>query len=253
MNDTTQVPLAENTKPATKFTAQVAEHTLLAGKYQYVYFELIQPHRLHFDAGQYLLMSIPGGDEKKSYSIASMPDKDHGVEVLVDISPQGDGALYLGSLAPGDTVEFMAPVGQFVIDESNDAKEKEKELVFIATGSGISPVRSMLLDLLETKKDTRPMSLHWGLRYADELFWEEDLRRLDEYYDNFTFDIVLSRPPETWPLCRGRVTDCLRTHGQTWNEKGFYLCGSKAMIEDVKKLLVAKGVDEARIHNEKFY
>lgn len=231
------------------FRAKVSEHELLAGKYQYIYFELLEPHRISFRAGQYLLMDIPGGAEKKSYSIASLPDKDHGVEVLVDVSPGGDGSMYLASLAPGDTVEFMAPVGQFGMATN----PVEEELVFVATGSGISPIRSMILDLLETRGDKRPIKLQWGMRYVDDLFWEEDFRELAEMYDNFSFDIVISKPPESWPLCRGRVTDCLRAHRFSWHKTGFYLCGNKQMIEEVTSFVTAQGVSSTQIHREKFY
>lgn len=231
------------------FKARVAEHVLLAGKYQYIYFELVEPHRIQFQAGQYLLMTVPGGEEKKSYSISSSPEKDHGVEVLVDVSPQGDGSMYLQSLAPGDEVEFLAPSGQFVMSENVN----EKELVFVATGSGISTLRSMILDLLEAKRDRRKITLHWGLRYVHDLFWEDDFEELRESFSQFHYDIVLSRPPESWPLCRGRVTDCLRTHETNYLESGFYLCGNQQMISEVTTFLTSKGVSKERVHFEKFY
>ena len=236
------------------FKAQVSEHALLAGKYQYIYFELIKPHRLSFTAGQYVLMTIPGIDKKYSYSMSSSPSKDHGIEVLVDVSPGGPGSTYLKSLKPGEQVDFLAPVGQFVIAPPNSPVGLiEERLVLVATGSGISAIRSMVLDQLEAKADTRPMTLHWGLRYADELFWQEDFRLLHNNFDNFTYDLVLSRPPQDWPLCHGRVTDCLVEHHQSFSQTGFYLCGNRGMIEQVTAILLDKGVDRANIHSEKFY
>ena len=236
------------------FTAQVSQHILLAGKYQYIFFEFLNPHRLQFQAGQYVLMTIPGIDKKYSYSIASPPAKDHGMDVLVDISPGGPGSQYLKSLKPGDQVSFLAPVGQFVLaDPNSDIGKKEAKLVFVATGSGISAIRSMILDRLEDKSDYRPMTLHWGLRYADEVFWHEDFRMLHDDFGNFTYDLVLSRPPTDWPLCHGRVTDCLVEHHQDFSNTGYYLCGNKTMIEQVTNILLDKGVDKAHIHSEKFY
>lgn len=231
------------------FRAKASEHVLLAGRYQYIYFELLEPHRISFKAGQYMSLTIPGMEGKRSYSIASSPVKDHGIEILVDTSPQGDGSLYLASLAPGDEINFMAPVGQFVMAEDVD----EEKLVFVATGSGISPIRSMILDLLETKRDKRKMKLHWGMRHVKHLFWEEDFRELAENFPNFSFDIVLSQPPESWPLCRGRVTDCLREHTKNFEKKGFYLCGRKDMIDDVTSWLKKNDVPDEKIHKEKFY
>jgi ferredoxin-NADP reductase len=56
-----------------------------------------------------------------------------------------------------------------------------------------------------------------------------------------------------WPLCRGRVTDCLKVHTLSTKKTGYYLCGSKQMIEDTKKTLTTQGVEEKNIHHEKFY
>ena len=238
----------------TDFHAKVREHELLGGKFQYIDFELVSPPRIQFTAGQYLLMRIPGLDQLKSYSIASSPDQDHSVEVLVDISPGGEGSLYLASLAPGDEVSFKAPVGVFTVaDPAGDIGREEKKLLFIATGSGISSIRSHVLDLLQTKKDKREIYLHWGFRYAEELFWEEDFRQLAEYFPNFHFDLVLSRPPKDWPLCSGYVTDCVVTHHRDFSQVGAYLCGNAQMILDMKKILEEKGVPRQRIHTEQYY
>ena len=236
------------------FRAKVREHELLAGKFQYIDFELVSPTRIQFTAGQYLMMKIPGLEQFKSYSIASSPDQDHSVEVLVDISPGGEGSLYLASLAPGDEVAFKAPVGVFTVaDPTSEIGTKEQKLLFVATGSGISSIRSMFLDLLQTKKDKREMYLHWGFRYAEELFWEEDFRQMAEYFPNFHFDLVLSKPPLGWPLCSGHVQDCVVTHHSDFSQVGAYLCGNSTMIVDMKKIFEQKGVPKERVHTEQYY
>lgn len=240
------------TYPIQKFKAAVSEHTLLAGKYQYINFELISPLTIDFFAGQYVLMTIPGTDAKKSYSIASPPSNNNGIDILVDISPQGDGSLYLASLKPGDEVEFMAPAGQFYVRDTRDQYPSEK-LLFIATGSGISSIRSIIQDQLETKADTRPIYLHWGLRYVDEIFWEEDFRQLGLDHKNFTFDITLSHPPESWPLCHGHVTKCLNEHYSDYSNTSFYLCGNQSMIQEISSFLKDKGVAQDKIVFEKFF
>src|SRR3972149_11119921 len=127
----------------TTFRAKVREHELLAGRFQYVDFELMSPARIQFQGGQYLIMKVPGMEERRNYSIASEPAQDHSVEILVDISPGGDGSLYLASLAPGDVVEFHGPVGVFsVADPGSDVGKTEQKILFVATGSGISAIRS---------------------------------------------------------------------------------------------------------------
>jgi phenol hydroxylase P5 protein len=235
--------------PLQTFKARVSQHTLLKGKFQWVTFELVEPKTINFQAGQFIMLNVPDMIAKRSYSIASDPGVNHQLDILVDIGPQGDGSLYLQSLNPGENVSFMAPGGRFVIENN----PTEQRLIFIATGSGISAIRSMILNLLQTKQDTRPMILHWGMRFVEDMFWEEDFRLLEQQFNHFHFDVVLSQAPAGWPLCSGHVTDCLQKHHQEFSNTGFYLCGNKRMIQSVSELVKSKGVLEANIHHEQFF
>lgn len=231
------------------YTATVSEHALLKGSFQYITFELKEPNHLDFQSGQYVMLKVPGQDARRSYSIASSPALGHRIDLLVDVKPQGPGCSYLQSLQPGDTVEFMAPAGMFVLADDPE----EEQLVMIATGSGISAIRSMILDTLQVRNDTRPIKLHWGLRYAEDLFWEEEFRMLERTHENFHFDLVLSKGPDDWPMCKGHVTDCLRIHYETYATTGFYMCGNTRMVHEVSEFLAQHGVGQQHIHHEKFY
>lgn len=96
------------------------------------------------------------------------------------------------------------------------------------------------------------MVLYWGLRHVDDLIWEDELSRMMKNFDNFRFHPTLSQAVKDWPLCRGRVTDCLSIH-QLLDQSGYYLCGNQEMIAQVESQLQAKGVDSGLIHYEKFY
>ncbi len=236
------------------FRARVADKQMLASKFLWVHLELVQPDRIEFTAGQYIMMRVPGLTGLRQYSISSAPSMNHGVELLVDIGPQGLGSKYLQELRPGDEVEFMGPGGRFVITENTEGTEgTEEELWFVVTGSGISSIKSMILDLLVDKKDTRPMWLHWGLRYPEDVFWFTELAELAEEYDNFTFDPVLSKPNLGWKFCQGHVTECVVKHHTDFSGAAAYLCGNKGMIVEVSKILQDKGVTAERIHSEEYY
>lgn len=238
----------------TTFKAKVREHELLAKRFQYVDFELVEPSRIEFKAGQYLMLKIPGMDQRRSYSIASAPEQNHSVEILVDVSPKGDGSLFLASLKPGDEIEFMAPAGQFVqAERDSELGREEKKLMFVATASGISPIRSMILDLLQTKTDRREIYLHWGLRHVEDIFWQEDFRQLTEFFPNFHFDMVLSQPPVSWPFCSGHVTHCVKAHHKDFSQYGIYLCGNEKMIAEMEELLFQAGVKKEHIYREQFF
>lgn len=230
------------------FQARVSEHTLLSKEYHWFTIDLETPNTIEFQAGQFVMLNIPGIPAKKAYSIPSSPASTSQINLLIDVSPQGDGTLYMQSLKPGDPISFLAPAGQFIL--STDPAEQSISL--IATGSGISAVRSMALWLLQTKNDQRQIHLHWGMRFAEDIFWEDEFRLLEKEYPNFHFDMVLSKPPEGWPLCSGHINDCLVKHYTDFSNTGYYMCGNPQMIESMVELLTQKGVNPALVHHERF-
>lgn len=234
--------------PPQIFTARLEDKIQHNAKFIQYMFELEQPHSLEFQAGQYVSLKVSDKGERRSYSICSSPGIHHGFELLIDNSPNGVGTNYLENLKFGDQVQVLAPMGMFTI--ANDPSEEA--IVMVATGSGITPFYSMIQDLLQEKQDPRPITLYWGLRYLDDMFWQDELTRLSEHFSNFSFHPVISKAIDEWPLCRGRVTDCLSVHAQP-EKAGYYLCGNAPMLRDVLTLLEQKGVAKENIHHEKFY
>ncbi len=233
------------TKPQ-QYTARFEEKQAYNEKYHHFHFELINPPRMPFQAGQYVSVSVNDEGDRRSYSVCSRPDIDHGIELLIDMEPQGLGPTFFDSLSFGQEISFLGPLGQFTLQEGNNA------LVFIATGSGITPFRSMITELLQVNQDSRPITLYWGLRFVKHLFWQDEIEELSEHFDNFSFYPVISKPVPEWNLSSGHVTDLIQIHKFEPNT-GFYLCGGKNMIEDVTEVLVDKKVDQSNIYHEKFF
>ncbi len=228
--------------------AVVSDRQQLNKKYTLISFEMKQPHDFRFIAGQFISLTIPGTEERRSYSLASRPVT-HGFQIFVDITPQGPGTQYIDSLQPGHEIEFIGPMGQFVIKD--DPEVKEEALIFVGTGCGVAPLRSMIMDQLQNKNDTREMWLYWGLRHADDIALQEEFEDIDEDFKNFHFHLTLSQPPQGWPLCSGHVNDCVQVHKRP-KKAGYYICGNPAMIDNVRKLLIKLGENEQNIHYEKF-
>lgn len=228
--------------------ARLEDKLILNPKYTQFSFELIKPHSLEFTAGQYLSLKINEQGERRSYSICNPPDIDHQIDLLLDITPAGQGTQFLQQLEFGDEIEFLAPIGRLVIPDDLPVEN----LALVATGSGIAPFKAIIADQLRNKQDHRPLTLYWGMRYADDLFWLAEMRELADSFDNFYFHPVLSRAAEAWTLCRGRVTDCLSVH-QLPAKTAYFLCGGQRMIDDVSSLLTKKGVAQELIVTEKFY
>jgi len=233
--------------PPTPFTARFEEKIIHNSKYVEYHFEMENPHRFEFLAGQYVSLKIADTGERRSYSICSAPSIDHGFELLVDISPAGKGAQFLESLEFGQRVEGLGPLGHFVLSE-----QSESAIVLVGTGSGIAPLKSMLLELQEKRPNELPITLYWGMRYAEDLFWLEDFQDIVESSSTFSFYPVISQPVPEWTLSTGRVTDLLAIHTHP-PDAGYYLCGSKEITESLQDFLLAKSVESQYIHHEKFF
>lgn len=235
--------------PIAKYSAKLSEKVLLDRKFRLLQLELQEPHRIEFLAGQYILLEIPTSPRKRQYSITSAPRLNHAIQLLVEIVENGQASEYMEKIPIGEQVSFWAPAGEFVIKD--DVQNSTDPLVFVGTGSGLAPLRSMILDQLRTKETKRQIKLHWGMREARDLFWLDYFEELRRNYTNFSYDITLSQPPEGWTLCKGRVTNCLSVHELLPNAH-YYICGNPNMIEDSMKVLKERGIVADQMHHEKF-
>jgi len=222
-------------------------------RYLMVKFELLSPDRIAYQAGQYISFKINEKGERRSYSIASTTEDNHGFHILAEILENGIGSEFLKNLEPGSKVEVLGPLGRFVVAD----RQSTSKLLFVATGSGIVPIWSMINDLLINKHETRQIRLHWGMRNEENLFFLDNLARLAEIYPNFVYDLVLSQGSGEWSLCRGHVQDCLSKDFATIDEKGMnewvaYVCGRPDKVLAISEKLVALGMNKNDIYHEKF-
>lgn len=204
-------------------------------------FELKQPHRLSFEAGQAVKIKINRAVEKE-YFIASSPAVDHGFEIIVDQRTAGPGAEFLKNLPFGQVVDFTGPEGEFVIDQT-----RQTELILIGTGVGVAPLYSMVQDLLQNHHSQRKTTLYWGLENTEELFMSESFEDLVEAFPNFYFHPVLAQALPEWSLCRGTVFDCLSIH-KINADADFYISTDRQLGEKLKNLCLTNSVKEGQLH-----
>ncbi len=230
--------------------AKVIKKQNLAGSYWQIGLEF--QNTFDFSAGQFVSVKVTPEGLRRSYSIASAPDANI-IDILIDISPGGMGSKYFLSLKEGDVAEVMGPMGIFTLA----SKAPKNNKLFIATGSGIAPMRAMIWDLLRTNKYQGEVQLLWGMRHEEDLFWQDEWQRMNGEYANFSYHVVLSKPGEHWHGECGHVGDCLRNDFivkvadlSSWE---FYLCGGQEMIMEMGAYLAGKGVGKEDIHFEKFF
>lgn len=227
-------------------TAAVSSKVKLAEKVYLVTFAMKDPPELDFIPGQTMMLHIAEGINR-SMSIASVPSDSKNIVMCHDISPMGPGSKWTLGLSVGDSVSFMAPLGAFVLD-----KQSPRKKVFVATGTGVVPFRSMLLDYLENG-GTDDLTLYWGLRFEEDIYWQEEFMDLSRKYPNFRFVFTLSKPTQRWSGKKGRVTDYVFSDEKNLPACDVYLCGNKEMVREVKDKLLALNVPKEQIKQELFF
>ncbi len=229
------------------YTATVSSVTRMAGEFYVGRFTLAQPKEIEFHAGQYVIFTIGPPKGNHTLSIASPPSEKGGITVLQSVAPMGGGSRWLLGLKPGDRAQFLGPLGKFVLQ-----RQSTRPKVFVATGCGMAPIRSMILDYGESG-GAAPVMLWWGMRHETDLFWQEELTGLAAKYPTFHYTMTLSRPMNTWQGKRGRVTEHVIGETPELGRSEFYLCGNRAMIVDMRRLLTDNGVAAEQIFTETFF
>ncbi|RPH81199.1 MAG: hypothetical protein EHM80_03140 [Nitrospiraceae bacterium] len=161
----------------------------------------IESGEIIFSPGQYMIFHVPGIDKviRRSYSISShSSDRTH-FEICVRAVSGGFCSNFIHRLRPGDCIQVEGPYGDFRLDDGS-----QRDILMIATGTGIAPIKSMLLFLLR-QTGTRRIRLFFGLRNVSDLFYANLLSDLRETHPWFEPTIILSQPdPMGWSGLRVR-------------------------------------------------
>ena len=231
------------------FAAKVIGLRQLTHDVRQIDLELIEPDTIAFKAGQFVSFDVPdvrsGRTVTRPYSIASSPGTSHTISLLLNLVRGGPGSTYLFGLREGDRTSFAGPAGNFYLRD-----DPERDLLFVATGTGIAPIRSMLLANTERLHPSRTL-LYWGLRSQRDLYYQEELTRATMAHSEGVCVTTLSRPEPGWPGATGRVTIRVEQSVQDVKKLAVYLCGNSGMITEVTGIIQAKGL--CPIFREKYY
>ena len=231
------------------FQAQVSRIKDLTHDVRELELSLVDPREIQFKAGQWISLDVwhPRMRQyvQRQYSIASPPSQAQQITLLFNRVPDGPGSSYLFSVHEGDLLKFQGPNGSFFLQENPG-----RDLVFVATGTGIAPFRSMLDTFLE-QPEAGTLTLYWGLRSQRDLYFQSELETLAQGYPHFSFVTTLSRPGNGWNGSIGRVTKLVENQISSVSNVTFFLCGNGGMIRDTTEIVRKKGL--CPIRTEQYY
>ncbi len=217
----------------------------LAPEVRHFEFEITDRDEFHFTPGQFVSIKeeIDGRKVTRAYSIASPPDGNR-FALCLNRVPDGLVSPRLFALKPGEEVEIQEPLGYFTL------RHPERPAVFVATGTGIAPFRSMLPVAIS---HSAPITLLFSARHVHGLLYRAEFEGLARQYGHFQFIPTVTRPDESWQGRTGRVQahldEALTPHAVV---PDVYICGLKEMVDDVRALLKQKGFDRKQIIYEKY-
>ncbi len=232
------------------FDAELGEAWPLASNVKAFRFRALGTERFDFVPGQWVSFSLPigkGAPEPKAYSIASPPDGTQRFELAVTHVTGGPASEFLHALAPGARLHGTGPQGFFTLD-----RVPERPALFVGTGTGVAPLRSMIEWAL-AHGATTPMTLLFGVRTQDDLLYGADFERLARAHANFRFVPTLSRPKHGWTGQHGYVQTHLAALLGDRSDADVYVCGVRKMVDDVRRILRKDlGFPRERVHYERY-
>ncbi len=197
-----------------------------------------------FLAGQYVLLGQPGADDRRPYSIASAPTEVAAageLEFLIQVDEHGSPGPHLPSLAPGRCLAVEGPAGTFTLP----AGLTDADFLFVAGGTGIAPIRSMLVQVLATGPGARVALVH-AARSPEELSYADEFRALARQGRIRLVESVTREAPPGWQGVRGRIAAPHLAPLAVGARTLAFVCGPDSLVEEIPRVLAALGVSSTR-------
>ena len=189
---------------------------------------------MQFKAGQHIIVGLKGELNQREYSVYSA-ENDDCLEILVREVPEGNVSLQLKECKPDHLLQVNGPFGSFGLEKFDMYSRK---LVFIASGTGISPFHSFVRSFPGID-----YTLIHGVRYKNESYERND-------YDPLRYILCTSKDSNSGH--KGRVTRFLPAYPVD-PEMLFYVCGNNNMIYEVYHILRARGIPAENIFSEVYF
>jgi CDP-4-dehydro-6-deoxyglucose reductase, E3 len=202
-----------------------------------------------FTPGQHVDILLSDG-RRRPYSIASVPRPEGVIDLEFHIRHMAGGAYtehVFRTMKARDRVQLEGPLGSFFLRQS------EKPVIFLATGTGYAPIRSILLDALKWTSD-RQMRLYWGARSLSDLYLIDEVRQLSLANPRLHFVPVLSRPSDDrWAGAMGHVQDVALADTEDVSGYQVYACGSPAMVTAAEEAFVRRGLPREEFFSDAYF
>lgn len=194
-----------------------------------------------------LALSVDGVRHQRSYSLCSDGSPDWPWEITVKREGLVSGIL-CDTIVPGALLQASAPHGAFTLPEPLDP---EAPLIFVAAGSGITPIYGMLRAIASLPLNQRPpVQLHYAVRNQSEMIFAGELARLDP--DEYWLRQWHYVSAHSLRLTPGHLLEIVEQSGTDASAADWYICTPERLKQSLTRALHARRVSPTRVHMEVF-
>lgn len=221
-------------------------------------FERIDAEKLIYKAGQFLtfLIDIHGHETRRSYSMSSAPEVDPYPAITIKRVPNGEmSRFWLDRVQIGDTFKALQPSGRFVLEESD---AEPRDIILIGAGSGITPLFSILKQVLYSEQETIVTLLYANRDQNQTLFWDHILEWQQIYPERLKVIHIHSQPSDDWNGMRGCINNTRleqliqRSLHFSSQRVRFFICGPFELMRSAEITLHYMGFASVQIRKENF-
>ena len=236
--------------PIIKMPVRVASMHKAAPDVMVVRLQLPANASFQYKAGQYVEFLLRDG-KRRAYSMANAPHLKGDppqIELHIRHMPGGvfTDALF-STVKEKDILRVEGPYGSFWLRE-----DVRKPIVLLASGTGFAPIKA-LIEQMQLKQDTRPVSLYWGCRQARDLYLHEWAEQAASQLPQLRYVPVLSEPDSAWRGRTGFVHQAVMADMPDLSGHEVYACGAPVMVEAAKRDFQAQcGLPEEAFYADSF-
>ncbi|MGI6538974.1 MAG: NADH:ubiquinone reductase (Na(+)-transporting) subunit F [Caldicoprobacterales bacterium] len=236
-----------------EYTTRVEKIEELTHDIKTLTLRFLNGEEMDFRPGQYVQIKVPKYGKNteevyRAYSIASSASRKDSIQLIIRRVPEGICTTYIFDyLKEGDLLDLNGAYGDFYL------RDTDREIIYIAGGSGLAPIKSMLHQM-EEEGISRKATFFFGCVGKRDLYYIDEMKAFEGKIPNFKFVPALSGAGENegWDGETGLITEVVDRYIKDGSNMEAYLCGSPGMIDACIKVLYNKGVTDDRIFYDKF-
>jgi ferredoxin-NADP reductase len=237
--------------PFQTFTGRLVKSAALSAFTKHLEFEIVGKNRFGFVAGQWLSfrhVKSDGEEITRAYSICSPPAENNRFALCLNRVQDGFMSNFLSDMKEGEEISLQGPFGDFILHPPM------RDTLFIATGTGIAPFRSMLHWLFADawRHQDKQIWLLFGNRSESDLYYHNEFLEFADLHPNFGYLPTLSRAGAEWQGLRGYVQQHVPTIAGGRPDMDAYICGLDKMVKINRELLKSLAWDRKSIRYEKY-